>query len=262
MTKTISSVIAAILISAIAAHAQVGPGPIPSVQGPASATSGHLATFNGTSGKIIQDGGAAPVSAPCSAFGTTAGTCAQGGVISAGGPTGGATTVPIITYNAAGQLTTVSSAATGVTTNGTAAVGQLPGTTTNDDAASGKVGEYIHAEVLSGSAISLTNATAANLTSITLTAGDWDFWGSTEITFSVSGTLAIGGINTVSTTLPDPSLRFMENTTTSVLSQEVGAIPTQRISLSAPATLYLVVRGDFAAGTGTAAGFVSARRAR
>lgn len=49
-------------------------------------------------------------SAPCSAFGTTAGTCAQGGVITAGGPTGSATVAPIITYNAAGQLTTVSSA--------------------------------------------------------------------------------------------------------------------------------------------------------
>ena len=47
---------------------------------------------------------------PCTAFGTTAGTCAQGGVITAGGPTGSATVAPIITYNAAGQLTAVSSA--------------------------------------------------------------------------------------------------------------------------------------------------------
>src|ERR1017187_5518886 len=33
-----------------------------------------------------------------------------GGVITAGGPTGSATVAPIITYNAAGQLTTVTSA--------------------------------------------------------------------------------------------------------------------------------------------------------
>jgi hypothetical protein len=60
-------------------------------------------------------------SAPCSAFGTTSGTCAQGGVITAGGPTGSATVAPIITYNAAGQLTTVSSATI------TPAVGSITG---------------------------------------------------------------------------------------------------------------------------------------
>jgi hypothetical protein len=43
-------------------------------------------------------------------FGTAANQVVQGGVITAGGPTGSATVAPIITYNAAGQLTTVSSA--------------------------------------------------------------------------------------------------------------------------------------------------------
>jgi hypothetical protein len=80
---------------------------------------------------------------PCTAFGTAAGTCPNGGVITAGGPTGAATTVPVITYNAAGQLTAVTTAATGVTTVGTAAVGQIPGTATNDAAGAGKVGEYV-----------------------------------------------------------------------------------------------------------------------
>ena len=35
---------------------------------------------------------------------------AEGGVITGAGPTGSATVVPIITYNAAGQLTTVTTA--------------------------------------------------------------------------------------------------------------------------------------------------------
>ena len=48
--------------------------------------------------------------APCTAFGTASGQCVQGGVITAGGPTGSATVAPIVTYNAAGQLTTVTSA--------------------------------------------------------------------------------------------------------------------------------------------------------
>jgi hypothetical protein len=43
-------------------------------------------------------------------FGTATNQIAEGGVITAGGPTGSATVVPIITYNAAGQLTTVTTA--------------------------------------------------------------------------------------------------------------------------------------------------------
>lgn len=43
--------------------------------------------------------------------GTASNNVPVGGVISAGGPTGGATTVPVITYNAAGQLTAVTTAA-------------------------------------------------------------------------------------------------------------------------------------------------------
>jgi hypothetical protein len=43
--------------------------------------------------------------------GTSSSTVPLGGVITAGGPTGSATSVPVITYNAAGQLTAVSTAA-------------------------------------------------------------------------------------------------------------------------------------------------------
>src|ERR1700689_4431728 len=74
---------------------------------------------------VAQEGWAAGPNPPCSAFGTTAGTCAQGGVITAGGPTGSATVAPIITYNAAGQLTTVTSATI------TPAVGSITGLGTN-----------------------------------------------------------------------------------------------------------------------------------
>ena len=62
-----------------------------------------------TSAAYGQQGQPAGPLSPCSAFGTSSGTCAQGGVIAAGGPIGSATVVPIITYNAAGQLTNVSS---------------------------------------------------------------------------------------------------------------------------------------------------------
>ncbi len=142
------------------------------------------------------------------AFGTAAGTVAQGGVITAGGPTGSATVAPIITYNAAGQLTTVSSATvtpavgsvtglgTGVatalgvnigtaggalvkgtsvcadlsngTTNCSAAVGQLPGTTTNDNATAGNVGEIIASfGHQSSGTVTISNASPAVITDAT-----------------------------------------------------------------------------------------------
>src|ERR1700677_938790 len=65
----------------------------------------------GAGSAITSSGPGGVLAAPAfAAFGTAAGTVAQGGVITAGGPTGSATVAPIITYNAAGQLTAVSSA--------------------------------------------------------------------------------------------------------------------------------------------------------
>lgn len=54
-------------------------------------------------------------------YGTTSNKAAQGGVITGAGPTGSATVTPIITYNSAGQLTTVTSATV------TPAVGSVTG---------------------------------------------------------------------------------------------------------------------------------------
>lgn len=54
--------------------------------------------------------------------------------------------------------------------------GQVPGTTTNDDASAGNIGEYQTVSVASGSAVTLTSGTAATLAATTLTAGDWDVW--------------------------------------------------------------------------------------
>lgn len=72
-----------------------------------------------------QEGKAIGPNPPCSSFGTTAGTCPQGGTIAAAGPVGTATAAPTITFNAAGQLTTVT------TTTITPAVGSITGLATN-----------------------------------------------------------------------------------------------------------------------------------
>jgi hypothetical protein len=53
----------------------------------------------------------------------------------------------------------------------------IVGTTTNDSATAGYVGEYVEGVLAAGSATALTTATPQTLVSISLTAGDWDVTG-------------------------------------------------------------------------------------
>ena len=64
------------------------------------------------------------------------------------------------------------------TTNCSAAVGQLPGVTTTTVANAGSVGEYMSSEIVFGSAVAQTDATATQITTLSPTAGDWDIGGS------------------------------------------------------------------------------------
>ena len=79
----------------------------------------------------------------------------------------------------------------------------LVGTTTNDSAAAGHVGEYIQSVIVSGSAVALTSTTPANLTSISLTAGDWVVDAVFQFTGNAATTVTylIGSISTTSATL-------------------------------------------------------------
>lgn len=98
---------------------------------------------------------------PCSALGTSAGTCAQGGQITAGGPTGSATVVPIITYNAAGQLTTVTSATIAP------AIGSITGLGTGVSTALGIAVGSAGGPVTNGGALGTpTSGSGANLSSV------------------------------------------------------------------------------------------------
>lgn len=143
--------------------------------------------------------------------------------------------------------------------------GQLPGTATNDNASAGNVGEYISSTVLVGSAVSLTTGTPADVTSISLTAGDWDVWG--IVTFNPNAATAITGmrawINTTSATaptLPAGGAYVIINGAFSA-GQSIPA-GQMRISVNATTTVYLATRSDFNTNTNAAYGFIGARRVR
>jgi hypothetical protein len=158
-----------------------------------------------------------------------------------------------------------SSGANGDITSLTAAAGvDVHGTNTNDDAASGYMGEYISSTVTSPSAVALTTATGATVTSIALTAGDWDVTGVVAFGFTaatVSNLACSVGTNaTTLTTAPERSQALPNLTGSS--GTWVQPIMTTRFSVSGATTLYLVAQCTFT-GTGAAAyGRISARRVR
>jgi len=147
------------------------------------------------------------------------------------------------------------------------AAGGLVGTPTNDNALAGTVGEYIQASVASGAAVPLTTNVAATVTSIALTAGDWDVEG--VIAYHSSGTTNVNditeGIGTVAATLPVAPGSVNCDYLTIVLpaAPDTAYIaPRTRISLAAPATIYLVCLAHFTISTLAAYGQVNARRVR
>jgi hypothetical protein len=152
----------------------------------------------------------------------------------------------------------------GVLTLGASNTGGIVGTATNNNAAAGQIGEFISSNIPGGSAISLTTNTGANITSISLTAGDWDLEGNVAFGGTTTAlSLAQGWINTVSATAPTTAAGYA----ISALPTGAGAnanLPTGRlrISIAATTTVYLGTLALFASGTCLAYGFIGARRVR
>lgn len=142
------------------------------------------------------------------------------------------------------------------------------GTNTNNNACTGCIGEVISSSIASGSAISLTSSTAVNITSITLTAGDWDisaFAGFTPAATTSMTQYALS-ISTTTGTLdaatPFALTKFSQAANVPAgLDSELFAGPV-RASLSGSTTYFLVARGIFAVSTETAYGAIRARRMR
>jgi|SRR5215472_109471 len=168
------------------------------------------------------------------------------------------------TFNSAGTGNTLQ--VSGVTVS----AGQYPGTATNDSATAGNVGEYVNSTLAVGSEITFTTTTPANITSISLTAGDWDVWGVVE--FDIAGTTNVtaltGAINTTSATLPTQGspgwgqYTAFPGTGNTVSSNPGQPILPMRQLLSTTTTVFLVGRCNFTVSTCKGYGWISARRRR
>ncbi len=141
------------------------------------------------------------------------------------------------------------------------------GSNTNDSASSGYIGEYISSAVAVASAVSSTGSTQyVDVTSIILTAGDWDVSALVGFTLnSATVTACIGGIGTVtgnsSTGVVPGDTASYTLPPTSAVDTSV-AIPSSRKSISGTTTFYLKFSFTHSAGTPKAYGRISARRMR
>lgn len=142
--------------------------------------------------------------------------------------------------------------------------GQVAGTATNDSAAAGKIGQIISSLVAVGSPVSLSTATGADVTSISLTAGDWDVEG--NVNFILTGATATAfsaGISLTSATLPTDGSEVASGVITTAVTGTNGiTLPRKRVSIAGTTTVYLSCKATFTLGTIGVYGGISARRVR
>lgn len=169
-------------------------------------------------------------------------------------------------YTAAGATGTTSTNLV-FSTSPTITTANLVGTATNNNAAAGSVGEVIESQILAASAVALTTSTTANITSISLTAGDWVVWGNFNLTPAGASSISFqsAGITSTSATLPTrPASGAITWQTLAMGGGAVndGPVGMVRFSLASTTTIYLVIQVAWTTSTMAAYGYLGARRTR
>lgn len=143
----------------------------------------------------------------------------------------------------------------------------LGGTTTNDNAAAGQYGEYVESVISSTTSVPGTTGQYGNLTSISLTAGDWDIDGimsldnanSAAIT-AFAGAISVNSGNT--TTDQIDGSNQADSATPGAGAVRSITIPSYRLSLSTTTTVFLKMNVAFTVATPQYRCRISARRPR
>lgn len=134
------------------------------------------------------------------------------------------------------------------------------GVTDASNASAGVVGEVLSATTTS---TSMSNGVAVNLTSLTLTPGDWDVRGSFRIVGTNLGQI-LGGITTTSATTPSFPDQYNFNWSSFITATFTNCTPSVRINVNSSTTVYLAmaVGNSSSTATGTGDGYITARRIR
>src|SRR5579872_3005559 len=138
----------------------------------------------------------------------------------------------------------------------------IQGTSTNGNSITRRSSDLISSVISSGSAVSMVTATVKDLTSISLTAGDWDIY--SNVTMENASSVLSEGLcwtSTTSATQPDASL-FSGIVGANSHSFLAITSPFVRLSLASTTIVYVSAISVFAAGSTTMYGGIYARRAR
>lgn len=242
-----------------------------------SFTTGTLANTDAgtvTSVGLSLTGGIFTVSgSPVTTSGTLTGTLAtQTANLVLAGPTSGSAAAPTFRALVAADIPDLSASYVKLSVANTFTAAQtfsagIVGTATNDNATAGNIGEEVTSQVVIGGAVSLSSGTASTVTSISLTAGDWEIV-QAEVDYH-PGTLTTGsyfeqGVSTTTNTLGNQD-QFTSNPM--ALAAGLGVDPALngsncRMSLATTTTIYLTCKAGFATSTLTAYGTIRARRVR
>jgi hypothetical protein len=133
------------------------------------------------------------------------------------------------------------------------------------NAAPGEIGEFVLSNLTMTTMISIGNAVAIDLTTINLTAGDWDVAGAVyfQATSSAGTDDLRGWFNTMPATQPagDIGGLAISSTSSGGLINFV-AIPPLRMNLTQSTTVYLGASADYGSGSMQVKGYIRARRMR
>lgn len=140
----------------------------------------------------------------------------------------------------------------------------IKGTATNNNAQAGSIGEYMES---TSAAISIANGTPTSLTSLNLSAGDWEVGGSVSFTPPAGAQPQVFACSISTTTnlnAPRPFATVIQNTAGFANNGELAfPLTTRRFSFSAATTVFVVGQtGSSVSSNSTAVGYIWARRQR
>lgn len=134
------------------------------------------------------------------------------------------------------------------------------GSTAGSTAVAGNVGEVIKSIIASGSAVNFANTIPTDLTSISLTAGNWLVFGNITVTFTGNSGAWVGWTSTSSVSVPDGSLFTAITSTESASCTQGIAVPTLVYSFSSTTTVYISAEAQFTSGAASGYGGIYAVR--
>jgi hypothetical protein len=147
-----------------------------------------------------------------------------------------------------------------VTSDLDSVAGAIPGIAAAGLAAAGNVGEV--ATAATATPVSLTSATIADIVSLSLTAGDWDVWGTLGVNTS-SATIIRAWISKTSMTDPNPPNKgayVLSQPAAALVNNQVFPVGTLTVDLGATANVYLSAQVTFSSATTAYASLVARRR--